>query len=259
MSNPASDKRVALITGGNKGLGYEIARQLGQDHGMTVLVGSARRGTRPGRAASDKLGWRRWAWTRGPIRLDVTDSGRRRGGGRRQIEPRLRRPARRAGQQRRACALDLGPAEPDGPGRSSRRPTRRTRSARCVVTKAMLPLLKRSAAGSRGQRVQRPGFPDAERRPVLGVRQGQVPRLPLVQGGAEHADGAPRGRTGRGGELRSRSTRPTPATRPPTSTTIKVTAPSMKARAPQCVWRRCPPTGRRASSSTRTGRSPGER
>ena len=53
MSNPSSDKRVALVTGANKGIGFEIARQLGQTHGMTVLVGA--RDEARGRAAAEKL------------------------------------------------------------------------------------------------------------------------------------------------------------------------------------------------------------
>jgi NAD(P)-dependent dehydrogenase (short-subunit alcohol dehydrogenase family) len=32
--------KVALITGANKGIGLETARQLGRDHGFTVLVGA---------------------------------------------------------------------------------------------------------------------------------------------------------------------------------------------------------------------------
>ncbi|MFC5181719.1 SDR family oxidoreductase [Actinomadura harenae] len=37
-----SEKRIALITGANKGIGFETARRLGQE-GMTVLVGSRSR------------------------------------------------------------------------------------------------------------------------------------------------------------------------------------------------------------------------
>src|SRR5215469_438488 len=44
--------RVALITGGNKGIGFEVARQLGRA-GLTVLLG-ARDKSRGGMAA-DKL------------------------------------------------------------------------------------------------------------------------------------------------------------------------------------------------------------
>jgi NAD(P)-dependent dehydrogenase (short-subunit alcohol dehydrogenase family) len=45
--------KVALITGANKGIGLETARQLGRDHGFTVLVG-ARDATR-GEAAAQAL------------------------------------------------------------------------------------------------------------------------------------------------------------------------------------------------------------
>jgi NAD(P)-dependent dehydrogenase (short-subunit alcohol dehydrogenase family) len=47
-----TDKKVALITGANKGLGLEVARQLGQK-GVTVVL-SARDETK-GQAAADKL------------------------------------------------------------------------------------------------------------------------------------------------------------------------------------------------------------
>lgn len=60
--------KIALVTGGNQGIGYEICRQLGQA-GVTVLVG-ARDGTR-GEDAARKL-------TEGGadaehVRIDVTD------------------------------------------------------------------------------------------------------------------------------------------------------------------------------------------
>jgi len=50
MSN--SDKKIALITGANKGIGYEIARQLGK-LGYVVLVGS--RDKKRGQASTDRL------------------------------------------------------------------------------------------------------------------------------------------------------------------------------------------------------------
>jgi len=46
-------KKIALVTGANKGIGLETARQLARDHGFTVLIGArdARRGTQ----AADEL------------------------------------------------------------------------------------------------------------------------------------------------------------------------------------------------------------
>ena len=71
MANYSStEKPVALITGANKGIGFEVARQLGINHGMTVLVG-ARDETR-GREAVDKLV--AMGIDARPVQLDVTDS-----------------------------------------------------------------------------------------------------------------------------------------------------------------------------------------
>jgi len=61
-------EKIALITGANKGIGYEIARQLGE-RGHTVLVG-ARDETR-GRQAVDSLGAQGIGAV--PLRLDVTE------------------------------------------------------------------------------------------------------------------------------------------------------------------------------------------
>lgn len=61
--------RVALITGGNKGIGLETARQLGKQK-ITVLIG-ARDQTR-GREAADKL--KGEGIDARPVTLDVTDA-----------------------------------------------------------------------------------------------------------------------------------------------------------------------------------------
>jgi NAD(P)-dependent dehydrogenase (short-subunit alcohol dehydrogenase family) len=58
---------VALITGANKGLGFEMARQLGQ-HGVTVIV--AARDKKKGEDAAAKL--RAEGFEAHPLKLDVT-------------------------------------------------------------------------------------------------------------------------------------------------------------------------------------------
>src|SRR6185312_4502442 len=60
-----SENRIALVTGANKGIGFEIARALGRDHGMTVLVGA--RDEVRGKEAAERLG----AFAV-PVPLDVT-------------------------------------------------------------------------------------------------------------------------------------------------------------------------------------------
>ncbi|MCU1684105.1 MAG: dehydrogenase [Amycolatopsis sp.] len=57
--------KIALVTGANKGIGKEIARQLGQQ-GVTVLVGA--RDIERGERAAEEVG------AVGSVRLDVTDA-----------------------------------------------------------------------------------------------------------------------------------------------------------------------------------------
>ena len=140
MSNPSSDKRVALITGANKGLGYEIARQLGQDHGMTVLIGA--RDAARGRAAADKL--TALGIDARAVQLDVTDPAsvaavasqiERDFGGRLDVL------VNNAG-----IVLDYAP--PSQTDLEKYQATHLTNAfGPLAVTKALLPLLKRSAAG----------------------------------------------------------------------------------------------------------------
>ncbi len=62
------NRKVALITGANKGLGFEVARQLGK-RGMHVIIGA--RDESRGKAAVDKLQSQNIPATYLP--LDVTD------------------------------------------------------------------------------------------------------------------------------------------------------------------------------------------
>ena len=61
-------KKIALITGANKGIGLETARQLGKK-GMTVLLGA--RDTRKGETAAGEL--RKDGIDAQPIEIDVSD------------------------------------------------------------------------------------------------------------------------------------------------------------------------------------------
>ena len=61
-----TNKRVALITGANRGIGKEVARQLARDHGLGILMGA--RDLHKGQAAAQEVGQGAQA-----LQLDVSD------------------------------------------------------------------------------------------------------------------------------------------------------------------------------------------
>jgi NAD(P)-dependent dehydrogenase (short-subunit alcohol dehydrogenase family) len=133
-----SDRRIAVVTGANKGFGLEIARQLAQ-RDVSVLVGS--RDESRGREAVEKL--RAEGLDARLLRLDVTDE--------RSVADAA------AALQRDPGRLDIlvnnaGIAIDDGPpSRVSGDALRRTYETNVFglvrVTQAFLPLLRRSDAG----------------------------------------------------------------------------------------------------------------
>ena len=140
MNNPSSSKQVALITGANKGIGYEVARQLGQTHGMTVLVGA--RDAARGREAADKLA--ALGIDARPVQLDVTDPA--------SVEAAAKQIERDFGGGLDVLVNNAGVsleyAPPSQTDLEKYQATHLTNAfGPLVVTKAMLPLLKRSTAG----------------------------------------------------------------------------------------------------------------
>jgi len=132
------DRRVAVVTGANKGIGLEIARQLARE-GITVFIGA--RDEERGQAAAEKL--RAEGLDARPLRLDVTDDA--------SVAAAASLVERDAGRldilvNNAGIAIDDGP-----PRRVSRAILRRTYAPTvCGVVRppqAMLPLLRRSAAG----------------------------------------------------------------------------------------------------------------
>jgi NAD(P)-dependent dehydrogenase (short-subunit alcohol dehydrogenase family) len=134
-----SNKRIALVTGANKGIGYETARQLAS-HGITVLIGA--RDEQRGKEAAAKL--------RGEdldvqfLRLDINDQTTHEAA-RRFIEDnfgKLDILVNNAG-----IALDVAqkPSEVD---QQTLRKTFDTNFFGVIsVTQALLPLIRKSAAG----------------------------------------------------------------------------------------------------------------
>jgi NAD(P)-dependent dehydrogenase (short-subunit alcohol dehydrogenase family) len=139
MSN-SSYRPVALITGANKGIGLEIARQLGKDHGMTVLVGA--RDQERGNAAAEKL--KGLGIDARAIRLDVTD--------RASVEAVAQQIERDFGGRLDVLVNNAGIAlDRNPPSQTDLEKFKTTHETNVfgplLVTTTMLPLLKRSAAG----------------------------------------------------------------------------------------------------------------
>ena len=133
-----SEQRVAVVTGANKGIGFEIARQLARE-GITVFIGC--RDEARGRAAAEKL--RAEGLDARPLRLDVTDDASVAAAAAqlRESPGRLDVLVNNAG-----IAIDDGP-----PSALSIDVLRRTYETNVFgvvrVTQALLPLLRRSKAG----------------------------------------------------------------------------------------------------------------
>lgn len=139
MNNIISNKAVALVTGANKGIGFAIARQLGE-RGFSVRVG-CRESARGESAASDL---RSAGIDAHPLSLDVTDDD--------SVRAAADRLAREVG------ALDIlvnnAGVSLGTPARASEEPVDDIRAMFEVntlgplrVTQAFLPLLRRSKAG----------------------------------------------------------------------------------------------------------------
>ncbi|TMR96200.1 SDR family oxidoreductase [Nonomuraea basaltis] len=127
--------KIALITGANKGIGYEIARLLAEQ-GVTAIVGA--RDEERGRAAGERLG-------QPYVRIDVTD------------EDSVAAAAKWIEQEygtldilvnNAGIAGDLAQATPSGtPARALREVYETNVFGVVTVTNAMLPLLRTSPAG----------------------------------------------------------------------------------------------------------------
>jgi NAD(P)-dependent dehydrogenase (short-subunit alcohol dehydrogenase family) len=133
-------KRIALVTGANKGIGFETARQLAQA-GVHVLVGA--RDRERGEAAAHKLS--RDGLSAESVRLDVRDEG--------SIEAARKHIADRFGRldilvNNAGVLLDRHDLSPSQQPLSAWRQTFDTNLFGLVaVTNALLPLLRESHAG----------------------------------------------------------------------------------------------------------------
>ena len=134
-----SEPTIALVTGANKGIGYEIARGLGAT-GATVLIG-ARSATR-GVAAAGKLAAE--GITAVPVQLDVTDPV--------SVSAAAARIEREYGRldvlvNNAGVLLEAGQSPSRTPVALLERTFATNVYAVVAVTNALLPLIRRSAAG----------------------------------------------------------------------------------------------------------------
>ena len=131
-----ANKKVALVTGANKGLGLEIARQLAQK-GMTVVLGA--RDESKAKKAADQL--KGEGFDAHPVKLDVTNEG--------DIANLPKFFAENFGQL--DVLVNNAGVNYDFDGEITADTLRRTYEANVIgpfaITKALLPLLKASPAG----------------------------------------------------------------------------------------------------------------
>ena len=137
--NVKQTKKVALVTGANKGIGYEISRQLAQQ-GITVVIG-ARDETR-GAEAATRL--RAEGLDAHHMRLDVTDAST--------LEPLPRFFEERFGRldilvNNAGTLLDEGTPLSELDVKILRQTFETNFFGAFAVTKALLPLIRRSEAG----------------------------------------------------------------------------------------------------------------
>ena len=155
-----AEKKIALITGANKGIGKEIARQLGA-LGMTVLIG-ARDAGRGEEAATELKANGADAHT---VRLDVTDAAG--------IEATVHQIESEYGKldvlvNNAGIALD---GVPGGVDVDTLRRTYETNVLRRLRRdQGLPPPAQEVPGGPHRQPVQRAGIAHSEQRPQLGVR-----------------------------------------------------------------------------------------
>src|SRR5262245_16317922 len=139
MTDTQTHRRIALVTGANKGIGLEIARQLASRHSMIVLIGA--RDEARGREAADKL--RAGEVDVRSIILDVTDQ--------RIIDAAAQRIDHEFGRLDvlvNNAGIFIDPFPPSQVPMDVLRQTFETNVFGVVaVTQAMLPLLRHSLAG----------------------------------------------------------------------------------------------------------------
>ncbi|WP_328471869.1 SDR family oxidoreductase [Actinoplanes sp. NBC_00393] len=134
-----SEPKVALVTGANKGIGYEIARALGTT-GITVLIGA--RNAERGTAAAAKLAAE--GITAVPVGLDVTDPV--------SVSAAAARIEREHGRldilvNNAGILLDRGQYPSGTPVQLLERTYATNVFAVVTVTNALLPLIRRAPAG----------------------------------------------------------------------------------------------------------------
>jgi NAD(P)-dependent dehydrogenase (short-subunit alcohol dehydrogenase family) len=168
-----SEPNVALVTGANKGIGYEIARGLGAT-GATVLVGA--RNAERGAAAAEKLAAEGIAAV--PLELDVTDPV--------SVSAAAARIEREYGRldilvNNAGTMLERGQNPSQVPVELLERTYATNVYAVVALTNALLPLIRRAPAGRIVNVSSGPGFTRVDQRPDGSVRAVSPARVQLVE------------------------------------------------------------------------------